>query len=273
MTRAVRIAAWIVAIAVASISCAVPAQASSSYRYWSYWKSVNSTWQFANEGAGTFLPRDGSVQGWRFAISEGANSSTRLPSSNLTFDQICEGVQAEPGRRRVGLVIDYGTTADAPSGEQPPALISKCVVIADGQTSIQVMSAAKLAFRASTTGFICGISGYPRNECGVAIATPVNKPKGNSASTQENIVIGPDAATPAVSREAGQPRSTSTADRKSTPARATAESAPPQQPASDSVGNAAGPASSGLAGSPWASVLAVVVIAMLGALAFKRGRR
>ncbi len=272
MTRPARIAALIVAIAVASISCAVPAQAASSYRYWSYWKSVDSTWQFANEGAGTYRPKDGSVQGWRFAISEGANSSTRPPRSNLTFDQICQGVQAEPGQRRVGLVIDYGTTADAPKGEQPPALISQCVVIADDQTSIQVMSAAKLKFRASATGFICGISGYPRNECGVAIATPVNKPNRDSASAQENVVIGPDAATPAVSSEAGQPRSTSAADKQAPPPPTTAVS-PQQQPASDSVTNAAAPSNADQSTGPWASVLAVLVIGILGALAFKRSRR
>ncbi len=272
MTRAVRTAALIVAIAVASISCAVPAQASSSYRYWSYWKSVDSTWQFANEGAGTYRPKDGSVQGWRFAISEGANSSTRPPRSNLTFDQICQGVQAEPGQRRVGLVIDYGTTADAPSGEQPPALVSKCVVIADYQTSIQVMSAAKLAFRASTTGFICGISGYPRNECGVVIANPANKPKSNSSSTQATATTTEAAVTPEVTTAAVQPRSTARANTNSTPPPGT-DSTPQEQPASTAVSNATGPASSGLAGSPWASILAVVVIAILGALAFKRGRR
>lgn len=271
MTRPARIAALIVAIAVASISCAVPAQAASSYRYWSYWKSVDSTWQFANEGAGTYRPKDGSVQGWRFAISEGANSSTRPPRSNLTFDQICQGVQAEPGQRRVGLVIDYGTTADAPKGEQPPALISQCVVIADGQTSIQVMSAAKLKFRASATGFICGISGYPRNECGVAIATPVNKPKGNSASTQTDASATEVPVTPEATAEAAQPRSSARANKNSTPPSG-ADSTPQQQRASTAVSNTAGAANSEQAGSPWASVLAVLVIGILGALAFKRSR-
>jgi len=272
MTRAVRTAALIVAIAVASISCAAPAQASSSYRYWSYWKSVDSTWQFANEGAGTYRPKDGSVQGWRFAISEGANSSTRPPRSKATFERICQGVQAEPAQRRVGLVIDYGTSADAPSGEQPPSLVSACVVIADGQTSIQVMSAAKLAFRASTTGFICGISGYPRNECGVVIANPANKPNSNNASTQTAASTTEDAVKPEVTAAAAQPRSTARANNNSTPAPGT-DSTPQEQPTSTAVSNAAGPASSGLAGSPWASVLAVVAIAILGALAFKRGRR
>jgi hypothetical protein len=272
MTKVARIAALIVATTLASISCAVPAQAASSYRYWSYWKSVDSTWQFANEGAGTYRPKDGSVQGWRFAISEGANSSTRPPRSNLTFDQICQGVQAEPGQRRVGLVIDYGTTADAPNGEQPLSLASDCVVIADGQTSIQVMSAAQLAFRASAAGFICGIRGYPRNECGVVIATPVSKPKGNSASTQTNESATEVAVTPEGTAAAAQPRSSARANKNSTPPSGT-DSTPQQQRASTAVSNTAGAANSEQAGSPWASVLAVLVIAILGALAFKRSRR
>lgn len=273
MTRSARIAALIVATTVVLMGSAVPAQAASSYRYWSYWKNVGGTWQFSDKGAGTYRPIDGSVQGWRFAISEGANSSTRPPRSNLTFDQICQGVQAETGQRRIGLVIDYGTTADAPNGERPPSLTSQCAVIADGQTSIQVMSAAKIAFRASATGFICGISGYPRNECGVPIANPVDARTGKSTSAEENVVIGPDAATPAVTTTAVQPRSTTSADEKATSPRATTGPTTPQQPASDPVSNAAGPANSGLAGSPWASVLAVVVIGIIGALAFKRGRR
>jgi hypothetical protein len=250
----------------------VPAQASSSYRYWSYWKSVDSTWQFANEGAGTYRPKDGSVQGWRFAISEGANSSTRPPRSNLTFDQICQGMQAIPGQRRVGLVVDYGTTVDAPNGEQPLSLVSDCVVIADGQTSIQVMSAARLAFRASAAGFICGISGYPRNECGVAIATPVDKPNDSSASTQTNASATEVVVTPEATAEAAQPRSTTRQNKNSTPPSGT-DSTPQQQRASTAVSNTAGAANSEQAGSPWASVLAVLVIAILGALAFKRSRR
>ena len=272
MTKVARIAALIVATTLASISCAVPAQAASSYRYWSYWKSVDSTWQFADEGAGTYRPIDGSVQGWRFAISEGANSSTRPPRSNLTFDQICQGVQAIPGQRRVGLVVDYGTTVDAPNGEQPLSLVSDCVVIADGQTSIQVMSAARLAFRASAAGFICGISGYPRNECGVAIATPVDKPNDSSASTQTNASATEVVATPEATAEAAQPRSTTRQNKNSTPPSGT-DSTPQQQRASTAVSNTAGAANSEQAGSPWASVLAVLVIAILGALAFKRSRR
>ena len=273
MTRSAGIAALIVATTVVLMGSAVPAQAASSYRYWSYWKNVGDTWQFSNEGAGTYRPKDGTVQGWRFAISAGANSSTRPPRSNLTFDQICGSTSAESGKRRVGLVIDFGTTTDAPNGERPPSLVSQCVVIADGQTSIQVMSAAKLAFRASATGFICGISLYPRNECGVAIANPVEDPTGKSASAQENVVIGPDAATPAVSSAAGQPRSTSAADKQAPPPPTTAFSPQQQQPASASVTNAAAPSSADQSTGPWASVLAVLVIGILGALAFKRSRR
>ena len=67
---------------------------------------------FSNQGASR-RPADGGVEGWRFAISP-ATSSTIPPRHSPSFSSLCGNTPAEDGKKRVGLVIDYGTSSDAP---------------------------------------------------------------------------------------------------------------------------------------------------------------
>ncbi|MCZ3387457.1 MAG: hypothetical protein LH630_10960, partial [Actinomycetia bacterium] len=139
---------------------AAPADA-TSFRFWSYWLGSDDGWAFSSQGASR-RPADGTVDGWRFAISE-ASSSTTTPRRSPSFARICGSTDPVDGNKRVGVVIDFGTTADAPDGETPGALISRCVVAPEDANGYDVL-AAVVALR-SDGGLICGMNGYPATEC------------------------------------------------------------------------------------------------------------
>ena len=236
MTNRWRLALIALLVSITCMSVITPAQA-SSFRYWSFWHAnAAEQWTFANEGAGTYRPADGSVQGWRFSISQGATSSNTPPRATARFSSICQGVPAQVGKNRVGFVIDYGTTADAPTGEQPPAIDQFCLVTAPGSRALSLFNAANATYRASSIGFICGINGYPKNECGVNISptqaepaqkvNPAVNPTTSSAQPQSRRptaapTIGPagsqtkkDQSAP---KPAPQPRSTPVSVARSAP--------------------------------------------------------
>jgi hypothetical protein len=159
---------------------AAPAQA-TSYRFWSYWTG-GSDWTFSNQGAAR-RPADGAVEGWRFAISP-ATSSTIPPRHSPSFSTLCGNTSAEDGKKRVGLVIDSGTTADAPEGESPPALIATCAVVPDDATGYDIL--LTVAQLRTDAGLICGINGYPATECGVAVSDPAPTPTGDPGGGSGN---------------------------------------------------------------------------------------
>jgi len=144
----------------------------TSYRFWAYWLGSDTGWSFSNQGASR-RPADGAVEGWRFAISE-ASSSTTPPRHTASFDRLCGSTAPQEGKKRVGLVVDFGTAADAPDGESPPALIATCVVAPADANGYAVLAAAvQLRIEA---GLICGMNGYPAYECGVPVADPTTSP-------------------------------------------------------------------------------------------------
>ncbi len=72
------------------------------------------------------------------------------------------------------MVVDFGLATDAPAHETPPAgVVPGCVYVHDGDTGADVLAAAA-AVRIGTgsdAGLVCGIDGYPKTECAVAVAT------------------------------------------------------------------------------------------------------
>lgn len=157
----------------------------TSYRYWSYWLGSSDGWHFATQGAGR-TPPDGSVDGWRFAVSE-ASSSTVTPRRDADFSRICQGTPPVDGKKRVGLVVDFGTSGEAPQGESPPALITRCVVAPDDANGYEVL-AAVVSLR-TQDGLICGMNGYPATECGAPVADPPDEGGGEDGGSDPN---GPD---------------------------------------------------------------------------------
>ena len=153
---------------------AAPAEA-TSYRFWSYWTG-GSDWAFSNQGASR-RPVDGGVEGWRFAISP-ATSSTIPPRHSPSFSSLCGNTPAEDGKKRVGLVIDYGTTSDAPEGESPPTMLATCAVVPEDANGYDVL--VTVAQLRTDSGLICGINGYPASECGAPVSDPTPDPTGGT---------------------------------------------------------------------------------------------
>ena len=171
-----RVAALVVATsaALAPIVLAASPASASAYRYWSYWHGTSTGgWTFSPVGA-TYRPPAGSVDGWRFAVSGTAGSVK--PRATASYASICAHHAAAPaGQKLVGLVVDYGTGADAPPGQKPPRGVDTfCAQVADNGSSAVVLQ--QYASVRSDAGLVCGIDGYPSGECGVIVQPPSPKP-------------------------------------------------------------------------------------------------
>lgn len=145
--------------------------ASKGYRYWGYFQAAPSatSWTAALTGP-TVDIKDGAVEGWSFVFSSDDIPSV-APSVKPDFATICGKTKAAPGKMRIGLVIDFGKKAYAPEGERVQRTLVRCIRTARDSQGIDVLGQATRV-RAEASGFICGLSGYPREECGAEIQTP-----------------------------------------------------------------------------------------------------
>ncbi|MER5864335.1 SCO2322 family protein [Kitasatospora sp. NPDC002040] len=148
---------------------ATPAQA-TGYRYWSFWKWSGSAWAYQQQGPAVYVPPDGAVDGWRFAVSPDGGQDAARPTAGGDFAALCAATPAEPGRKRVAVVLDFGTPADAPGGETPPAARTACAAVPTGASSAEVLAAVAPPLRYDTNGILCAIAGYPRTGCGDTLA-------------------------------------------------------------------------------------------------------
>jgi hypothetical protein len=162
----------IAAVVTSTLATASPARAATAYRYWAYYVAHESTWQYSARGPATEYPVDGEVQGWRFAIQVDAGNGLE-PEATTSFTKLCDSTPVKVGDMRVGVVLDFGGAADAPSHEHPPAtVVPGCVSVPTGSTGAEVLQAAATV-RIGTgadAGLVCGIDGYPATECAVAVA-------------------------------------------------------------------------------------------------------
>ncbi|GAA3036840.1 SCO2322 family protein [Streptomyces glomeratus] len=140
------------------------------YRYWSFWERHGSAWTYATEGPSTSRPSDGDVQGLRFAVSEDSGDATK-PRGTADFATICAGTPARGGDKRVALVLDFGTAADAPSGETPPAARTACARVPEDATTADALAAVAGPLRYDTNALLCAIAGYPGKGCGEQVTT------------------------------------------------------------------------------------------------------
>ncbi|MEU6577377.1 SCO2322 family protein [Streptomyces sp. NPDC046805] len=152
----------------------------AGYRYWSFWERTGDHWTYATEGPATARPSDGEVQGFRFAVSEDSADATR-PRGRADFDAICAKTPARDGRKRVALVIDFGTAADAPSGETPPQGRTACASVSSDATTAEALAAVAKPLRYDANALLCAISGYPQQGCGEQVSTD-GKPAGGAAA-------------------------------------------------------------------------------------------
>jgi hypothetical protein len=158
------------ATAAASTSTSTSTSAGKAYTYWGYynWNDAKSTWDYMKVGANdrTDLPQDGEVYGFRWAL---VVKDPRLPRAEGDFEAICGSTPAaEGGKKRIALVVDYGTTSDAVGDDETPEAEGLCASVDESFTVQQALQSVT-AVRTGDSGFICGISGYPSEGCGAAV--------------------------------------------------------------------------------------------------------
>lgn len=138
----------------------------AGYRYWSFWEGDGGkNWTYATQGPSLVRPDDGAVQGFRFSVSEDSQDSAQ-PRRAPDFGAICAGTPAKDGSKRIALVIDAGTAADAPEGEKPPALRTACARVAPDASSAEALASVAKPLRYDSAAMLCAISGYPESGCG-----------------------------------------------------------------------------------------------------------
>ncbi|TLQ46259.1 SCO2322 family protein [Streptomyces marianii] len=168
-------------LAVPGVAGQAQAQA-AGYRYWSFWQSGGTAWVYATQGPATARPADGSVDGYRFSVSADSQDSAK-PRTAPSFSQLCADTPAKPGTKRVGVVIDFGTEADAPSGEKPPSpSASGCAAVPSDATSAEALAAVAKPLRYNSDALLCAISGYPRTGCGEQVSAGDPAPAESGAS-------------------------------------------------------------------------------------------
>ncbi|MFJ2308976.1 SCO2322 family protein [Streptomyces sp. NPDC087846] len=169
MGRTPRATALLVVLgAVLAVLGAGPAQA-AGYRYWSFWEGSGSGWTYATQGPSLVRPDDGAVEGFRFSVSEDSQDSAK-PRRAPDFAEICAGTPAKDGTKRIALVIDPGTAADAPAGETPPAPRTACARVSPDASAAEALAAVAKPLRYSSDAMLCAITGYPASGCGEQVS-------------------------------------------------------------------------------------------------------
>ncbi|MER6577181.1 SCO2322 family protein [Nonomuraea sp. NPDC001023] len=174
MLRAGRVAAAVVLGAAAVLLLPSSALGSPSsrpagpapevVRLWGVWRSDGTAW-LASTAA--YEPADGSVVGWRFAVSAdgavGEPPGGELPS----FPAVCVQDAAGSGHKRVVVAVDFGDgEGDVPPGDRPPAHpLLRCVTGAEDATAAQLLAAAARV-GVNGRGEVVSVSGYPSRGAG-----------------------------------------------------------------------------------------------------------
>ncbi|MGW7431041.1 SCO2322 family protein [Streptomyces sp. NPDC054861] len=195
------------AVAVLAASVATPAHAGTGYRYWSFWEGDGAgRWTYATLGPASARPADGAAIGFRFAVSQDTKDATR-PSAAADFTRICAGTEEKPDTKRIAVVVDFGTAADAPGGETPPdpALKTGCARLHEDATGAEALAAVAKPLRYDSAAMLCGIEGYPAKGCGEQVAgTPTSSGTGSeTAGTAKPERTGPTSSATAADGGAG----------------------------------------------------------------------
>ena len=117
--------------------------AEKGWRYWGYFQAAPGAtkWTAAMTGP-TVNVEDGSVEGWAFTFSSDAIPDAKAPKVAPSFSSICGKTKAVAGKKRIGVMIDFGSSVLRPKGESTPRLIKKCVVADKSALGIDVLGQA-----------------------------------------------------------------------------------------------------------------------------------
>lgn len=179
MTRRIRALATLLLVTVLLPVAGVGQAHATGYRYWSFWNRVGDRWTYATQGPSMARPADGDVQGFRFAVSQDSQDSAepRGVAGTADFATICAGTPARHGDKRIALVLDFGTQADAPAGETPPTPRTACARVPADATTAEALASAARPLRYDTNALLCAISGYPRKGCGEQVSAGGGTPR------------------------------------------------------------------------------------------------
>jgi hypothetical protein len=168
MTRSGRVT--LATLAVAGVTAvaltSAPAAHAAAYRYWAYWQGDTQGWHYATAGAGSTVPIDGQVEGWRLSVG-GGDAPPLPPGVDPSFFTICGDTPERAGTKRIAVVVDPGPAQIAPEQETPPVAITQCVQVPADASGFEVLQAATTV--RTHNGFVCGIDGYPASECSPAV--------------------------------------------------------------------------------------------------------
>lgn len=168
MRRVVSLAAVLFAFTGALTVPGAGTAHAAGYRYWSFWENDGATWTYATQGPALARPADGAVNGFRFAVSADSQDAAK-PRETADFAAVCGSTPAKSGSKRVAVVVDPGTEADAPDGEKPPAPLAECARVDTEATSADALAAVAKPLRYNSDALLCGITGYPKSGCGEPI--------------------------------------------------------------------------------------------------------
>ncbi|QNN53205.1 SCO2322 family protein [Nocardioides mesophilus] len=159
----------LLAAAAALSAGSTAANAQEGYRYWNYAHIGPDGWTLAGTGPADYLPKDGAVEGWRFGTSTAARGIyPRADLHAVNFDTVCGGEKAATGEKRVAVLIDFGTEADAPKDVAVPDPRAECVVVPGDADGLEVLQ--EVVQVRSEGGLMCGLDGYPATGCGDPVA-------------------------------------------------------------------------------------------------------
>ncbi|MFE2040428.1 SCO2322 family protein [Streptomyces sp. NPDC059477] len=154
----------------------------AGYRYWSFWDRDGDRWIYADQGPSLARPADGAVQGFRFAVSEDSQDASR-PRGTAGFATICAQTPDREGSKRVALVLDFGTPADAPSGETPPPARTACAQVSPDATTAEALATVAEPLRYDSNALLCAITGYPEQGCGEQVSGAGQQEPGTSGDS------------------------------------------------------------------------------------------
>jgi hypothetical protein len=186
------------------------ARAADGFRYWNYFHVKHGGYTFATTGPSGYTPADGSIEAYRYGLSStAAGLQPRTDATTYTAGKICKGTHPRSGWKRVGVLLDFGTKADAAKGETPPAPRAACALVPRNATGQQVLGA--VAEVRVEKQLVCGIDGYPVTGCSVTVKNPP------AAAPQQDVAFtlppaARSSADPSPSPAASSSSSTSTDD-------------------------------------------------------------
>lgn len=175
-------------IALSMTFAITPQATAAEYSYWGYWHGSAGKWSMSNEGA-TFVPADGTVEGWRFVKTAGDEMPSE-PRVAPDFESLCANTPAESGKKRVGIVIDYGTVEG--TGSDALEVKSACAVVATDADGFAVLTSASTIV--SDKGMVSCVDGIPSGTCpaieAMTTSAPVEEDKGGVSPVAAVVGLG-----------------------------------------------------------------------------------